>query len=157
MKQPINDEPQHRQLCFQTFVWLADGVIPLFCIATNWDERQKFKHCVKLAGHIVWILIKRTTMQLLPGWSGCYPPTLYHELLWRCSSLSICLLFLLLPGCLFSFRQYLTTLAFMPGHQTVVKFILITLEAWLNWHHTELHRGTSNSKPTSFSLSNTAL
>lgn len=28
--QPINDEPQHRQLCFQTFIWHADGVMPLF-------------------------------------------------------------------------------------------------------------------------------
>lgn len=148
--QPINDEPQHRQLCFQTFIWHGDGVMPLFCIATNWDVRQKFKHCVKLTGHTVWILIKRITMQLLPGWSWCYPPTLYHELLWRCSSLSICqLLFLPLPGCLFSFRQYLTTLALIPGHQKVVKFILITCEAWLNWHHTEIHGGTACSNSMS--------
>lgn len=102
--------------------------------------------------NIVWssqVLIKRIAMQLLPGWSWCYPPTLYHELLWRCSSLSTCqLLFLPLPGCLF-FRQCLTTLALMPGLQKVGKFILITCEAWLDWHHTELHGGTACSNSMS--------
>lgn len=60
---------------------------------------EKFKSFMKCADHIVWVLIKRTTMQLFLGWRWCCPPTHNHNFLPRCASLSICqLLFLSLPA-----------------------------------------------------------